>query len=37
MRYKLWCCQRECYSHNEYIFDSLEEIREILIDYHKIE
>ena len=34
MKYKIWCCQRECYSHNEHIFDSLEEIREILIDYH---
>ena len=37
MEYKIWCCQRECYSHNEHIFDSLKEIRDILIDYHSVD
>ena len=37
MKYKIWCCQRECYSHNEHIFDSLDEIRDILIDYHSVD
>ena len=35
MKYKLWCNQRECYSHNEHIFNSLEEIKQTLKDYHK--
>ena len=37
MEYKLWCRQREIYSHNELIFNDLEEIREILIDYHSVD
>ena len=37
MKYKLWCRQREIYSHNELIFNDLEEIREILIDYHSVD
>ena len=34
MKYKLWCRQREIYSHNEHIFNDLEEIKETLADYH---
>ena len=37
MKYKIWCCQRECYSHDEHIFDSLDKVRDILIHYHSVD
>ena len=36
MKYKLWCCQRECYYqfYGDYIFNNLEDIKDTLVDYH---
>ena len=36
MKYKLWCCQRECYCqfYGDMIFNNLKDIKNTLIDYH---
>ena len=36
MKYKLWCCQRECYYqfYGDMIFNNLKDIKNTLIDYH---
>lgn len=37
MKYKIWCCQRNQYFADDTEFETLEDIKEQLIDYHSID